>query len=254
MKQNIVVAGQGYVGSAVAEALNSHKGINLISDDIRMQNRPKIDPADVDAVVVCVDTPMKSDGSCDVSNIQDVFSTYRNKKYLIKSTVNPVWLKHNSMMGSITYSPEFMRGSNNNADSTQDFLNQEFAIYGGQDCRYWDEIFRAVLPIRESRYLSLEQAAFAKYVENCFFATKVTFFNEMYQVFQSLNFEGFDSMTEALSLDTRIGRSHTQVPGPDGEFGYGGHCLPKDLDAMIQFAQCSTPILESVKQTNQKNR
>ena len=254
MKQYIVIAGCGYVGNAVSVALQQHKGITLISDDIRMTNRPYIDPQMVDAVIVCVNTPMMPDGSCDTSNVQDVFDLYGDVKYLIKSTVNPVWLKHSSDSHRITYSPEFMRGSNNNADSVQDFLNQEFAIYGGHDCRYWDEIFRAVLPIRDSRYLSLEQAAFAKYVENCFFAAKVTFFNEMHQIFQSLNFEGFDAMTEALSLDHRIGRSHTQVPGPDGKFGYGGHCLPKDLDAMMQFAECSTPILQSVKQTNQKNR
>jgi UDP-glucose 6-dehydrogenase len=43
----------------------------------------------------------------------------------------------------------------------------------------------------------------------------------------------YDKVTEYALFDQRIGKSHLSVPGPDGDFGFGGHCFPKDLDAMI---------------------
>ena len=100
---------------------------------------------------------------------------------------------------------------------------------------------------------TLQQAAFAKYVENTFLATKVTFFNEMYQIYNEIGFEGFDQMVDAISIDPRIGRSHTQVPGPDGKFGYGGHCLPKDM-AALRFITKNSPFLDAVTDTNNEIR
>lgn len=250
----IVIAGYGFVGKAVQSALVRHKKLNLIIDDpaLGLHNNDCYP----DAVVVCVATPQGKDNACDISNVQAVFNKYGDTKYLIKSAVDPVWLKHhaNAFKGSYTYSPEFLRGSHLHANPTEEFYNQTFSIYGGDDCRFWDEIFQAVLPnVTNVRYLTLEQAAFAKYVENTFFATKVTFFNEMWKIFHDIGFEGFDAMVEAICLDDRIGKSHTQVPGPDGRFGFGGHCLPKDLAAMRSLCN-NTPLLDSVAEINRKTR
>ena len=257
---NIVIAGYGFVGQAVHEALDRHSKVQLYIDDPAKD----LDEADglnqVDAVVVCVATPPNEDGSCDINNVIDVFEKYGggSVKYLIKSAVDPVFLKAFDQAGdyNITYSPEFLRGSHAHGKPTDEFLNQTFAIYGGDDCRWWDELFKAVLPnLEEVRYLTLEQAAFSKYLENTFLATKVTFFNEMYQIYNLLGFQGFDAMVEAITLDKRIGKSHTQVPGPDGKFGFGGHCLPKDLDALRSLVNADrTPLLDTIVDINHEIR
>jgi len=254
----LIIAGAGTVGQSVWNALALHpstdlelffddpaKGYNYYRDD-------QIDPPD--GVIVCVSTPKADDGTCDTAHVEAVFNKYGDKvKYLVKSAVDPVWLTDYEERYCLTYSPEFLRGSHVHADATSEFLNQTFAIYGGSDCRWWDEIFRPVLlDLKDVRYVTLEQAAFSKYVENCFLATKVTFFNEMFRLYQSLGFEGFDQMVDAITLDPRIGRSHTQVPGPDGLFGYGGHCLPKDISAMASLGE--TPLLDAVISTNELHR
>ena len=255
----IVIAGYGFVGKAVHAALIQHKNVELFIDDPALGHNyyrdEQIDP--VDAVVVCVATPMREDGSCNTDHVQEVFIKYGATKYLIKSAVDPVWLRNwvsEHEYASYTYSPEFLRGSHSHGKPNEEFRNQTFAIYGGDDCRWWDELFQAVLPnCKDVRYLTLEQAAFAKYVENCFLATKVTFFNEMYRIFTDCGFEGFDQMVDAITLDPRIGRSHTQVPGPDGKFGYGGHCFPKDMAAM-RFIANQSPLLDIVSDINDEIR
>lgn len=276
----IVIAGYGAVGKAIEYTLAPSDKLDVYIDDpaqgYNYYRDENIDPPD--CVIVCVATPEDKDGSCYTQNVEDVFEKYGNTKYLIKSAVDPVWLDWESSVrnGSFTYSPEFLGSSNMNRDTNMEFLNQEFAIYGGDDPRFWDELFKPFLPCLETvKYCSLQQAAFAKYVENTFLATKVAFFNEMRCIFEDIGFEGFDQMVDAVTIDPRIGRSHTQVPGPDGMYGFGGHCLPKDINAMRNLytidqmdatkmyaefgddyeAEASpTPLLDAVVKVNKEHR
>ena len=78
----------------------------------------------------------------------------------------------------------------------------------------------------------------------------------MYELCSSLNLD-YDKVVEYASLDKRLGNSHWAVPGPDGDFGYGGHCFPKDLAAIIKMTDdfgTVNNILKSVKKTNIKVR
>jgi UDPglucose 6-dehydrogenase len=77
---------------------------------------------------------------------------------------------------------------------------------------------------------------FIKYMLNCFFSVKLSFMNEMNQVGNSFGVIWEDAVRGLVS-DSRVGDSHVTVPGPDGKFGFGGHCFPKDLNAMIKFAE-----------------
>ena len=47
----------------------------------------------------------------------------------------------------------------------------------------------------------------------------------------------YDKVVEYALYDQRIGNSHLSVPGPDGSMGFGGHCFPKDLNAMMNLAK-----------------
>jgi len=74
-----------------------------------------------------------------------------------------------------------------------------------------------------------------KYVTNSFLATKVSFANEMYEICNKLDVD-YDKIIEYATYDKRLGKSHWSVPGPDGDLGYGGHCFPKDVKALIEVA------------------
>ena len=75
-----------------------------------------------------------------------------------------------------------------------------------------------------------------KYMNNCFFATKVSFLNEMRQVADECGVD-WDMAVEGFVRDGRVGHSHLSVPGPDGRWGFGGSCFPKDVQAMIDFGK-----------------
>ena len=95
-----------------------------------------------------------------------------------------------------------------------------------------------------------------KYLTNSFLATKVSFANEMYQLCEALNLD-YDKVIEYATLDNRLGKTHWNVPGPDGDFGYGGHCFPKDVKALIHVASdydVSSIILNAVDQKNNNVR
>ena len=102
-------------------------------------------------------------------------------------------------------------------------------------------------------------AEMVKYVTNSFLATKVSFANEMYQICEGLKLD-YDKVIEYSTFDKRLGKSHWAVPGPDGDFGYGGHCFPKDLSAMLRLAddlETVDNVLNAVQSTNdsvRKNR
>jgi UDPglucose 6-dehydrogenase len=97
-----------------------------------------------------------------------------------------------------------------------------------------------------------------KYVTNCFLATKVSFANEMYEICQYLDID-YDKVIEYAQRDERLGYSHWMVPGPDGDYGYGGHCFPKDVKALISVAMeldsnVKPIILQAIDEKNNRVR
>jgi len=253
----IVIAGYGPVGQAVENVLKDHRSVDLYIDDpYKEKNFPEDLTDTVDGVIICVATPAEDSGLCDTSNVADVFEKYGNTKYLIKSAVIPTFLEDYPEL-DITVSPEFLASSNANRNPIEEFRFQTFAIYGGGSMRFWHELFKPVLPcLNEVKFCSRNQAAFAKYVENTFLAMKVTFWNQMYRIYNDLGYEDFDVMVDAVGVDPRIGTGHAQVPGPDGKFGFGGHCLPKDVNALLNMAykDTDTDFLKSLLRVNGKYR
>jgi UDPglucose 6-dehydrogenase len=92
-----------------------------------------------------------------------------------------------------------------------------------------------------------------KYVTNTFLATKVSFANEMYQICEGLDID-YDKVIEYARYDDRLGNSHWSVPGPDGDFGYGGHCFPKDLAALKYVADEMNVSSTMISATIDKNK
>ena len=89
-------------------------------------------------------------------------------------------------------------------------------------------------------------------------ATKVVFFNEIFELFNaSGTSETWIKFTESIKRDKRIGDSHMMVPGHDGRLGFGGACLPKDINALVKYADninLELNLLKTVIKTNNNIR
>ena len=79
-------------------------------------------------------------------------------------------------------------------------------------------------------------AEYIKYMNNTFFATKVSVMNEFYRLANHLGVDWETALFGFVS-DQRVGDSHLHVPGPDGKLGFGGTCFPKDINAFISFVK-----------------
>jgi len=108
---SIVVAGYGFVGHAVAAKFGKHMDIVVV--DPKLGPETTADYADVEGVIICVNTPSAADGSCDYSRVAHVLETVDSAiPVVIKSAVdvNGVFaLKKQFPHHQITYSPEFLR-------------------------------------------------------------------------------------------------------------------------------------------------
>jgi UDPglucose 6-dehydrogenase len=95
-------------------------------------------------------------------------------------------------------------------------------------------------------------AELVKYMNNTFFATKVSIMNEFKRISDALG-TNWDDALYGFVCDGRVGDSHLHVPGPDGKLGYGGVCFPKDVNALITLGrELGTPMhtLEAGWKTN----
>ena len=254
----IGIVGQGFVGTAVNEGLKQHFQIETF--DIAKDSTCKsIDELAIksDVIFVCLPTPMKENGKCYLGILEEVLSDLdyinRCKTIVVKSTIPPGSTeKFNKIYKNINivFNPEFLTEAN----SVEDFKNQNRIIIGGprpattKVKRIFDKAFPKV-PIIKTGSTTAEMV---KYFLNSFLATKVSFANEMYQICEGLNID-YDKVTEYAKYDERLGKSHLNVPGPDGDFGYGGHCFPKDVRALIQVAQELDIIPRMLLATNSKN-
>lgn len=91
------------------------------------------------------------------------------------------------------------------------------------------------------------------YIRNIFLATKVSFCNELFDFATKHNID-WNILSEICFEDSRIGKSHVKVPGPDGKRGYGGTCFPKDIHSLShQFKESNVkcPLLDAVIYRNE---
>jgi|TARA_R110002050_G_scaffold1562_1_gene10696 UDPglucose 6-dehydrogenase len=237
----IGIVGQGFVGTAINEGLKQHFQIETfdIAKECTCISLEQLSEKS-DVVFVCLPTPMKSNGDCHLDIVENTLlalDTIKEcKTIVVKSTIPPgtteKWNKKYKYI-QIVFNPEFLTEAN----SIEDFKTQNRIIIGGprpattQVKRIFDKAFPKV-PIIKTGSTTAEMV---KYFLNSFLATKVSFANEMYQICEGLNID-YDKVTEYAKYDERLGKSHLNVPGPDGDFGYGGHCFPKDVKALIQTA------------------
>jgi UDPglucose 6-dehydrogenase len=251
----IIIAGYGFVGKAVASALQTKHELVIIDPKYSKDTIGK--NIDADGIIICVDTPTGENGIIaeNLANVLDQLPIYM--PVLIKSTVTPsvvTAFKEIYPDHSICYSPEFLRANT----ATDDFLNQKYMVLGGTDPdSFWHELFLNTLPnCKMIFHCTEEEACLVKYTANSFLALKVTFFNQIYDICEKFGLD-FETVRHIVSQDTRIGAGHTLVPGPDKQRGFGGACFPKDTEAFIHWTSSNGAIptlVESAIQYNNKVR
>jgi len=257
----IGIVGQGFVGSAIKAGLEDFYPIKTYDIDSEKCNSTLEGLVKESTIIFqCLPTPMKQSGECDLSivfesanNINNLCSGSEDKILIIKSTVPPGTtriINEKCKNIDVIFSPEFLTEAN----SFGDFKNQSRIILGGfrPATTVVKMMFRKAFPQIPIVKTSAEIAETVKYFTNCFLASKVIFANEMYQICKSLSID-YDKVTEYALHDNRIGKSHLQVPGPDGDFGFGGHCFPKDLKSIIYEALKNGVEPTFLKEVNSKN-
>ena len=256
----IGVIGQGFVGTAVNEGLKPFFKIETfdINKDSTCSSVTELSEKS-DVIFVCLPTPMKIDGSCHLDIVEDTLLGLdvikECKTIVVKSTIPPgtteKWNKKFNYI-QVVFNPEFLTEAN----SIEDYKNQNRIIIGGPRpaTTKVKRIFTKAFPKVPIIKTGPTTAEMVKYFANCFLATKVSFANEMYQICESLDID-YDKVVEYVKYDERIGNTHLNVPGPDGDFGYGGHCFPKDVKALISVAMGLDSDIDPVmlKATNLKN-
>lgn len=228
----ILLVGYGFVGKAYYEAFKKTETIKIIDP---LYNKSKIsDFTDIQGIIVCVPTPQSEDGSCDMSYVDSVIAECPiNTPIMIKSTVSlEGWknLKKQYPDHEITFSPEFLRA----ATAVEDVLATKYVILAGGDALFWMGIYETAFPGVIVYLLKPEEAITVKYFRNSFLATKVAFFNQIYDFCENLGLD-YRYVREAITLDDRIGSSHTYVF--EDSRGFGGYCFPKDTAALLSTSK-----------------
>ena len=264
---NIGIIGQGFVGSAVYEGMKNYFDTYTFDLNGKCTEQSLFSLIEKsDMTFLCLPTPMRKTGECDLSIVRNCLSQIDlivkslDKKdfiVIIKSTIPPgtteMLNKENENI-HIVFNPEFLTEAN----AVEDYKNQNRIIVGG-DRPYTSKVknvFEKVFPQVTIVKTSSTIAEMIKYVTNTFLATKVSFANEMYQICQGLDID-YDKVIEYARYDNRLGNSHWSVPGPDGDFGYGGHCFPKDIAALQYVAKemnVSTTVLNASIEKNKEVR
>lgn len=245
---NIGVVGNGFVGKATS--ILHCKDIQIKIYDVE----PSLcvpfglqlkDLTDCDLIFISVPTPVRADGSCYVGIVETVVNNLKEKNIInepnnfavIRSTVIP----GTSDRLECYFMPEFLT----ELHFMEDFRHCSDWIFGLKENTEHNDIFKGkinklfTLAKENDRIVSNithfvpnKEAEMVKYFRNCFLAMKVGFCNEIFEYCNVRNID-YETVRELAATDSRIGQSHTKVPGPDGKMGYGGTCFPKDTKALL---------------------
>lgn len=272
----IGISGLGCVGQAYANIVNKKE--NLYVYDIRTPTQYDKNnyynwcsdlnelAENSSIILLCLPTPEGKDGRSDISAHLETLELLKETSYtgsvVIKSTITPDVLERlfNRFCDlQLAYSPEFLR----EATAFQDLLETDMHFVAGNDnaCKDYQQFIKeSKTQYNECKIVSsFKELSLMKYTINSFLATKVIFFNALYDACEKEGVD-YDSLLELVKHDGRIGTSHMRVPGTDGNRGFGGMCFPKDTKAFKTYAGIApetahmSDLLETVIDINQKLR
>ena len=247
-KFNIGVVGVGCVGSAVYEYFNGRKDINTVGyDKFKEEFNSKTNFENLlgqDVLFLCLPTLYNDKlKQYNKEAIHNVCGQLNEKRYkglvVLKSTVEPGTTQKLSDFYEyldFAHNPEFLTART----AFEDFATQSHIVLGKtRQCKEskfqtLEKLMKHCWPESEFSVCNSTESESMKSFCNCFYAMKISIFNEYYKTCQKLG-TSFNKVTEMMLKNGWINNMHTDVPGPDGKLGYGGVCFPKDTSALYQF-------------------
>lgn len=248
--RTVGIIGCGVVGRATARCWMEHGEVKIYDVDQRRRTHEREVVSRCEVVFVCLPTP----DNCDTRLIEEYFAALDGYSgiHVIKSTVPVGTTRQLAQRARVVHSPEFLTARCALVDSQcpsriifgQSTLDPKARLL-------LHEMHERRFPGVPIHWTTSEASELIKLATNGFFATKVWYFNELYRHCQARGIPWHDVRCGILS-DGRIAHAHTQVPGPDGRYGFGGTCLPKDLRALA--GALDSGVLAEVLRENERLR
>jgi len=234
--EKIGIVGVGMVGGSLLEYFKKQGREHYLYDKGKnFGSMEDINKADI--IFICVPTPFnKEKQSFDLTYVEESCNNISGDKIIvIKSTVLPGTtqkLQEKYLQYRFLFNPEFL--TEITAEQDMNYPDRQIIGYTKQSYTIAKDIMD-LLPLAPfERIIPSTEAEMVKYFGNNWFSVKVIFANQMYDLCKKLGLD-YDIVMESAAADKRIGRSHLNVMHKDYR-GYGGKCLPKDIRALIQFA------------------
>lgn len=254
---DIGIIGYGVVGKCVHAAFEERCRLHVYDpaypeDSNAFEGSPDAVWAKAEFIFICVPTPQRVEpgeygGPFDGTAVDHCMASMGaqadnlSRTVILTSTILPSRITQYQGKWPhlrLVVCPEFCRQET----ALDDYLNPRFRILGGgeSDTKAVQDLFSrfsACTPCPVG-FCDAVGAALVKYMNNTFLATKVSMLNQFHELWErsGCTMEWAELM-EAWHLDDRLGHSHHQVPGPDGDRGWGGKCYPKDVNALLLEAK-----------------
>jgi len=255
---NIGIVGLGFVGNAIKRSFEI-KNINVICyDKYKNGGIGKInDTINCHILFLCLPTILKNN-DFDLSNLNEVLLYYNKIKFtgliVIKSTITPTttfYFKKKYKYLKLLHNPEFLSART----AFKDFHNQKHIVIGGDYInskilynfynKYYTGCLISLMTTNESESLKL--------CANSFYAVKIQFFNEIYDMCHKIENCDFETVKNGILKNGWVNNQHTSVPGSDGKLSFGGACFPKDTQALLSFLKKKNSKCKILKATVEEN-
>lgn len=244
---NIGIVGCGVIGNALKQWVESNNtNCNISVFDPQKNHHDDLTKCDCIFVSIHIPTEEKTQTQ-DLNILEEVIKTLPNKPIYIRTTLLPgsCDILSKKLNREIYFMPEFLT----ERTALEDFSRQKMVFCGRSD------LLREIFPNKDYIEMSNSEAELAKYAHNVFGALKVTYFNGIYDMCQKMNCD-YSKVRDGFLLSGYINEPHTNVPGPDGNFGYGGKCFPKDQLAFASMTKgfLINELVEPLSELNQNYR
>jgi len=244
--------GVGWVGGALARYFDD-AGHRVVRFDPPKGLGTLRELATAEVVFVCVPTPHREGLGCDLSYVEEAIATVPGERtVVIKSTVAPGTteaMQEKFPHHRILFNPEFLREKT----ADEDMRHPERQLVGHTDASRdaADDVLSLLPNAPYARTLPATDAEIVKYFGNSFLAAKVVFANQMFDLCAAVGAD-YETVRDCVAGDGRIGPSHLKVLD-QGYRGYGGNCFPKDVRAIIAFADAAGVDLSLLKKVEELN-
>jgi len=242
---SIGIIGNGFVGKATTQLECDNLKLRIYDINPALCIPLGITLEDIckcNMIFISVPTPMKLDGSCHTKIVEDVVNNISkyidlDKKHVVIRSTIPIGTCNKL---NCYFFPEFLTEKN----YMNDFRETNPWIFGLKSNDIQNNNFKSLITKilntakannkiinSKCKFVSNNEAEAIKIFRNTFLATKVSFCNE-FNEFCTKKGINYENVRNIATLDSRICSNHSFVPGPDGKFGFGGTCFPKDINSL----------------------